>query len=148
MELTIAQKFEAAESTIAELSAKVERLTADKTAAETLATEAQGLLTLQAETSQQLAAQLDATRADWEKAQFDRDAAKAEADKVAKELADLRATVATNPAFAHAAAGRAPVSEPAETSSDLWAEYNALQSPVARAEFWAKHSATLRKLAR
>ena len=142
---------------ITDALAQVASLSADLKAANELTAEAQGQLAAKDAQLTEISGQLEAANgliqtgnaalADLAAKLTAAETAKADAEK---QAADLKNAVEKNPAFAHAAAGRKPVEDvgAGESSSDPWAEYNALSNPVARAEFWAKHSDELKRIAR
>jgi chromosome segregation ATPase len=146
---TVADELTAYKAQLTDLSAKVVTLESDKATAEKLMGEADARaseLAGKLAAAGELIAKADGTVADLTAKLTASETARAEAEQARAKLADA---VARNPAYADANAGRKPVGEPdGQSDSDLWAEYNALTHPVARAEFWAKHSDELRKLAR
>ena len=150
MEPTIAESLEAAIAANA-------TLTADIAAANALLSEAQAKATADAETIRALTEQAGAIAADLHAARAELDARNAAlADKeaqladIAAKLKDAEGKLALAPFKDSASAGVDPIPTAVESGQeqDLWAEYNAIQSPRARAEFWAKHGAQLKQIAR
>lgn len=124
------------------LKASVEKLTGEKATAEQAAQDA-------AQAKADAIAKADATAADLNAKLEAESAAKAAAEKTqaetAAELAKIKNAVASNPAFADAAAkGAKPVADTGGESRDLWAEYNSLKDPVSRARFWQEHEKQLK----
>ena len=92
-------------------------------------------------------AERDALKASVTASNAEAEKQKALAGQLASELATLKASVASNPAFAHAGAGRAAVQTPASglTADAAWQEYNRLAAsdPKAATTFYRQNSKIL-----
>ena len=150
MEPTIIENLEA-------VTAANAKLTEDLAAANALLTEAQAKATADAETIRALTEQAGALADAANDAAAQIAAKDAElADKtaaladIAAQLKDATDKLALAPFKDAASAGIDPVKTSVETTEgqDLWAAYNAITNPRARAEFWAKHGNALKELAR
>lgn len=150
MEPTIAELNETLTADLSASKAIVTKLTEERATFETLLADAQATINAQAEKLTSAAVELAANAENYKAKEAEILTAKAELEKVTGELATLKNAVANNPAMAHAAAGRAPITEPkgGVPQGDLWAQYNAIKDPTSRARFWQTHSGELRKIAR
>lgn len=147
-ELPLDQQLAAALEAVTAAKSDTAKALADAKAATELAEQAQASLTAKADELAKVSGELATTKAALEAESTAKAAAeKAQAETAAK-LEKLQSAVATNPAFADAAAGRAPVaSAPVNTRSkeEIATEYKRLASsdPNAATEFYRANKAAL-----
>lgn len=147
-ELPLDQQLAAALEAVTAAKSDTAKALADAKAATELAEQAQASLTAKADELAKVSAELATTKAALEAEKVSANEARTKASEARAQLDRLKTAVATNPALADAAAGRAPVaSAPVNTRSkeEIATEYKRLASsdPKAATEFYRANKAAL-----